>query len=66
MIIIVSGFLEGIQPRNDKDIKIKEFTLMTLEKPGTYGAAYLGAKAADAKIHTDFSKNATVLYHSTL
>ena len=44
------GFLEGITPTSQDKIQVKEFTLMELKKPATYGAAYLGAKKANVNI----------------
>ena len=44
------GFLEGITPTSKDKIQVKEFTLMELKKPATYGAAYLGAKRANVNI----------------
>ena len=60
---LLSGFMEGIAPRSDKDIKISEFMLVVLTQPGHYGAAYLGARAAGCKITADYSANVELLYH---
>jgi N-acetylglucosamine kinase len=64
--LMKNGFIEGMRPRNNNDIKIKEITLVSLSKPGTYGAAYLGAKVAGINIPVDYSANAQTIFHTIL
>lgn len=63
IIIVLSGFLQGIKPRNKKDVDIKELTLLKLLKPGHVGAAYLGARAVSHTIPADYSSNAEIFFH---
>ena len=42
--------MEGIAPTASDKVHVKEFTLVELKKPATYGAAYLGAKKANINI----------------
>ena len=53
----ILGFLKGITPTNSDKIQVKEFTLMELKKPATYGAAYLGAKKANVNVQVRLSSS---------
>lgn len=61
--LLKKGFLQGIKPRNKKDVDIKELTLLKLLKPGHVGAAYLGARAVSHTIPADYSSNAEIFFH---
>jgi len=61
--LLKEGFLEGLHPRTDGDVRVPEFTLLFLVQPSTYGAAYLGAKEAGVIVPADYSKNSTVFFH---
>jgi len=64
--LLQKGFLEGLQPRNNKDVRITEITLQKLGKPASYGAAYLGAKAAGLPFDINYSENSEVFFHTKL
>ena len=43
--------------------QLTELSLVKLTKSGEFGAALIGAKAANYKILVDFSKNSEVFFH---
>ncbi|ELT93939.1 hypothetical protein CAPTEDRAFT_166456 [Capitella teleta] len=61
--LLQEGFLDGLKPRSDKDVKIGEISLLLLEKNAGHGAAYLSAKEANLGLNVDYSQNVTVFYH---
>ena len=61
-LLLFLGFLEGLQPRNDRDILLKELTLVELQKSASYGAAFLGAKAAGSRLNMDFASQYKSFY----
>ena len=40
-----------------------ELSLLALEKPGHFGAAYLGAQGAGVTGNVDYAANASVFFH---
>jgi len=61
--LLQEGFIDGLHPRTVADVKIDEITLLTLNKPASFGAAYLGARNAGFKLPIDFAENATAFFH---
>jgi len=59
---LFAGFLAGLAPRSGADVKVREITLLTLNKASTYGAAYLGARVAGILVPADYSQNSTPFY----
>jgi len=64
--LMKGGFLEGIQVRNEHDVKITEMSLLTLNKPSSYGAAYMSALNAGLPLDVDYSRNANLFYNIKL
>lgn len=60
------GFLSGLQPRNNTDVKLHEITLMKCLKPATMGAAYLASQTAGIQLAMDFAANVDVFYSAKL
>ena len=58
----VLGFVEGLKPRSEKDVLIKELTLVHLHEPASIGAALLGAKKTGHKLPVDYSAMADSFY----
>jgi hypothetical protein len=66
VIFITLGFIEGLRPRLDTSVKLREITLLTLNKPATYGAVYLGAQKAGVHLPANYTENATIFFHHNL
>jgi len=61
--LLKPGFLEGMQPRNDRDVEIAEYTMVQLNVGMATGAAYLGAKEAGWRLPRNFQNNVIKFYH---
>jgi N-acetylglucosamine kinase len=61
--LLQEGFKDGLRPRSDDNHKIQEITLLFLNKPATFGSAYLGVHAAGCQLPIDYTKNAIAFFH---
>lgn len=66
IVVVVIGFLEGLQPRGRGDVKIEEVKLFSLKASPAIGAAFLAGKAAGITLPIDFNTHAEVYFQSTL
>jgi len=60
--LLEEGFVEGLSSSGHGGVKLDKLTLLTLNKPASFGAVYLGAKKAGFCLPVDFAKNATIFY----
>ncbi len=63
LLLLFAGFLEGVRPRCESDVSIKEITLLHPIAQACRGAAYLAAQAANLPINVDYSKNSKIFFH---
>jgi N-acetylglucosamine kinase len=63
--LLQEGFVDGLR-QVTTSIKIHEITLLSLNKPAMYGAAYLGAQMAGLQLPVNYAENATAFYHLKL
>ncbi|KAK7072908.1 hypothetical protein SK128_011241 [Halocaridina rubra] len=57
-----TGFVDGIQPRCDKDRVIPKFTLLRLAVTSALGAIYMGAHRAGYDLPRDYARNVRPFY----
>lgn len=62
-LFVISGFFRGLKPRNDKDVKITEISLLELQQNGAVGAAALGAKHSGYRLPVDYKANSKTFCH---
>ncbi|KAI0241506.1 N-acetyl-D-glucosamine kinase [Lamellibrachia satsuma] len=62
--LLKEGFLQTLKKNHNSEerSKLKKITLLWPTKPCTYGAAYLGAEAADCQLQMNFDENATTFF----
>ncbi|XP_070540467.1 N-acetyl-D-glucosamine kinase-like [Ptychodera flava] len=61
--LLKEGFLEGLRPRNDKDIDIEEISLLDLKESPAVGAAVIGARDSGSQLNINYEKNVNVFFH---
>lgn len=65
---MLPGFINGLLPRNDKDIQLNEITLLFLKESSSasFGAAYIGASKLGLTLTNNREQNATVFFHHAI
>ncbi|XP_077992249.1 N-acetyl-D-glucosamine kinase-like [Glandiceps talaboti] len=61
--LLKEGFLEGLKPRNEKDVEIEEISLLDLKESPAIGAAVIGAHDAGCKLNINYEANVDVFFH---
>jgi len=60
--LLREGFVEGLSSTSHDASKLNKLTLLSLNKPAAFGAAYLGIKKAGCNLPVDLAQNATMFF----